>query len=256
MVCTLELKPRDADPVYAEVPGMLEEINVKPGQQVKTGDKLGRLSNIDLALKIRELESEIARTSPRAAALARRTVRAENDAAVPELAEVEKSLASLHNQLKEKLEDEQRLELVARPTAPCCRRPRCPRTADRRCRAAQWSGTPLDKKNLGAYLGPRRCIARSATRTSGRRIWSIDQDDDSNSFAESQEVAIKLDELPYQTFHTEIVGDRSGDEGDSATTVEQVGRRADEQIGRDGQGTADQHHVSGAPGRSTTPTAS
>ena len=43
VMCTLELKPRDADPVYVEVPGVLEEIDVKPGQQVKTGDKLGQL---------------------------------------------------------------------------------------------------------------------------------------------------------------------------------------------------------------------
>ena len=58
MICTLELKPRDADPVYVEVPGVSRRDHVKPGQQVKTGDELGRLRNVDLELEIADIESQ------------------------------------------------------------------------------------------------------------------------------------------------------------------------------------------------------
>jgi len=36
-----------------EVPGILEEIDVKPGQKVAVGEKLGKLVNLDLAYDIR-----------------------------------------------------------------------------------------------------------------------------------------------------------------------------------------------------------
>ena len=60
VMCTLELKPRDADPVYTDVAGTLEEIDVKPWQQVSVGDKLGRLSSTELELEIADLEAKLA----------------------------------------------------------------------------------------------------------------------------------------------------------------------------------------------------
>ena len=59
VMCPLEIKPRDADPVYIDVAGVLEEINVKPWQKVQAGDTLAKLENTDLDLQIEEIQAKI-----------------------------------------------------------------------------------------------------------------------------------------------------------------------------------------------------
>jgi putative peptide zinc metalloprotease protein len=203
VVCTLELKPRSAAPVYAEVPGILEEILVKPGQQVAVGDMLGRLSNLDLLYDIREIESQIAKNEVRRQTLQRIQFTLNDKTAALELPEVIKSLGALREQLKHKKEDLQRLDLVA-PTAgivlPPPEMPARPGGGD----LPKWSGSPLDEKNLGAYLAGD---TRLYCQIGDPRYWdahiAIDQDD-IDFVHEKQEVSIKLDEIPYRTFQSNI----------------------------------------------------
>jgi putative peptide zinc metalloprotease protein len=204
VVCTLELKPRGADPVYAKVAGILEEIDVVPGQQVKTGDKLGRLSNIDLQLQIRDLQLQIAKNESRKSVLQFEAFTLKSQTAGLELPEVIKALDSLRKQLKEKREDEQRLQLVAPSDGTVLPPPEVPAPPDTHGELPKWAGSPLDKKNLGAYLaGDSRLYCQIGDPRQWEAHLAIDQDDVDFVRAD-QYVAIKLDELPYQTFYTKI----------------------------------------------------
>ena len=58
VMCTLEVRARDATRVYVDEPGTLEEIDVKAGQQVAEGQKLGRIESIDVDLRIEELTGD------------------------------------------------------------------------------------------------------------------------------------------------------------------------------------------------------
>ena len=60
VICPLELKPRDAEAVYVQVPGVLDKIGVKTGQKVTKDQELGQLQSIPLDMEINELEAKIA----------------------------------------------------------------------------------------------------------------------------------------------------------------------------------------------------
>ena len=62
--CPLEIKPLDSKLVYVEVPGQLKEVFVHPGQVVREGTVLARLTNPDLELAVADLEGKRAQYRP------------------------------------------------------------------------------------------------------------------------------------------------------------------------------------------------
>jgi putative peptide zinc metalloprotease protein len=204
VLCTLEIKPRDADRVHVVVGGVLEEIAVKPGDEVKTGAVLGRLSNTELALDIADIEGRIAQQKARWRTLHTEQFELQNELAGQQLPEVEKSLVALGEQLKEKEGDRARLQFVAPSDGTVLPPPAMPRPPDRGTgELAKWSGSPLEPENLGAYLTPPTLYCQIGDPHKWEAQLAVDQDD-IEFIRENQPVAIKLDELPNQTFHTEI----------------------------------------------------
>jgi len=131
VLCTLEIKPRGADRVHVVVGGVLEEIAVKPGEEVKTGAVLGRLRNTELALQIADIEGKIAEQQARWRTLHDEAFALQNELAGQQLAEVEKSLDSLREQLAEKEQDRARLQFVAPSDGTVLPPPATPRPPDR-----------------------------------------------------------------------------------------------------------------------------
>ena len=204
ILCTLEIKPRDADRVHVVVGGVLEVIAVKPGDEVKTGAVLGQLSNTELALEIADIEGRIAQQNARWKTLHTEQFELQNELAGQQLPEVEKSLVALGEQLKEKERDRARLQFVAPSDGTVLPPPAMPRPPDRGTgELAKWSGSPLEPENLGAYLTPPTLYCQIGDPHKWEAQMAVDQDD-IEFIRESQPVAIKLDELPNQTFHTEI----------------------------------------------------
>ncbi len=93
VICPLEVKPRDAEVVYVQVPGMLKEIDVTPGQKVVKDQTLGQLSNTTLDLEINDLEGKIALDSVRLEVLNREQYNPADKTAALALPALEKSLA-------------------------------------------------------------------------------------------------------------------------------------------------------------------
>jgi putative peptide zinc metalloprotease protein len=204
VLCTLEIKPRDADRVHVVVGGVLEEIAVKPGEEVKTGAVLGRLSNVELSLEIADIEGRIAQQEARWRTLHTEQFELQNELAGQQLPEVEKSLAALREQLAEKQRDRGRLQFVAPSDGTVLPPPAVPRPPDRGAgELAKWSGSPLEPENLGAYLTPPTLYCQIGDPHKWEAQLAVDQDD-IEFIRENQPVAIRLDELPNQTFHTEI----------------------------------------------------
>jgi putative peptide zinc metalloprotease protein len=202
VVCPLEVKPYDADPVYADVPGVLEEVFVKPWQPVNVGDRLARLSSTELELAIADLEAQLAVQRTEAEVLHREQFVGRNDNAARELPEVLKTIAALEDQLEQKLEDRKRLELVARTSGTVLPRPDKPSKSTPEQGLPQWTGKPLAPRNLGAYLnGELFCQIGDPRKWEANIV--IDQDDIEFVHV-NQDVAIKLDEMPYFTFYTKI----------------------------------------------------
>ena len=194
VVCSLELKPRDSDPVYAKVPGTLVEISTKVGRQVKTGDKLGQLKSIDLELEIADLQAKIAQQEDRMELLQYEQGELQNEIASLEMPRIKQMLAALRDQLSQREEDRKRLELVAPANGTVLPAPDVPSRPERdRGDLAKWSGSPLEKKNLGAYLAPPAVYCQIGDPHRWEAILAIDQDD-IEFLHPDQSVAIKLDE--------------------------------------------------------------
>lgn len=205
VVCPLELKLRDAEPVYVQVPGILEDIAVRPGQQVKKGEKLGQLKNINLELDISALEAKIAQAKVRREVLDYKRFVLGNETAALAMGPLEESLKASEAQLAERLKDIKRLQLVAPVSGTVLPAPGIPERPDAGDgQLPAWSGNPLQKENQGAFLEPPVVYCQIGDPHKWEADIVIDQDD-IEYLRKGQEVKIKLDRLPYRTFETTIL---------------------------------------------------
>ncbi len=201
VMCTLEIKARDAEPVYISVPGQLDAIDVKSGQQVEKDQTLAQLSNIDLELQIAELETQRTAYETRLQNLSRD--RFDDVNAALQVPQVRESLAAVEESLREKLADRARLKLVAPVAGTVLPPPDKPAKPDPSGNLPIWSGLPLQKKNLGAFLTESTlfCQIGDPKRLEANLI--IDQDD-IEFVNQGDTLDVKLAELPHTTFRTKI----------------------------------------------------
>lgn len=199
--CALEIKPRDAEPVYISVAGQLDEIDVKSGQAVEKDQVLGRLSNVDLDLQIAQLEGKRAEYASRLESL--RRDRFEDASASLQIPQVQESLQTVKEQLAEKQADMARLKLLAPVAGTVLPPPDVPSRPEAPGQLPTWSGMPLEKKNLGAFLTESTLFCQIGNPKELEANLIIDQDD--IEFIGAGDVLdIKLDELPHTTFRTHI----------------------------------------------------
>ncbi len=160
--CSFDIKPRDARTVYASVPGRLVEAQVEPGDEVvgptydaegnlvSPGTILAKLDNVELEMQVIDLESRIEELRAELKGL---WVEAHyRESAGRRIPEVREQIRTY-----EKQRDEKRLELAKlQITAPASGI--VIPVADRKgepqddSQLNEWAGTPLQKKNRGAYL--------------------------------------------------------------------------------------------------------
>lgn len=201
VMCTCEVQPRDGVPVYVEVPGRLEKVLVRPGERVKAGQELARLSDTDLEYQIARLQAMVNQYEVRLKSLERR--RFDDPAAAAEIPTLREAYQTANGQLAEKLRDRERLLLRAAADGIVYPPPWKARRETPETTLAEWSATPLEPRNVGAYLrtGDLFCLIGDPQRMEA--VLVVDQAD--VDFVRSGlSVRIKLDELPSRTFHGEI----------------------------------------------------
>lgn len=205
VMCSFELQPRDATSVYVEVLGRVEEIAVEPGQEVEEGDLLVRLSNVDLDIEITRLRGELAALREELNTLTQISFR--DESAGLQLDAVRESLKAKQEQLDKKLVDARRLEIrapIAGTIIPAP--PKRDQTSEQRVNLASWSGSPLQKKNLGATLSPdtqHNLLCQIGDPNAWDAVLVIDQSD-LDLVVPGQEVRLMFEESAYNVFISEI----------------------------------------------------
>jgi putative peptide zinc metalloprotease protein len=149
--CNLEIKPRHAESVYVEVPGILEAVHVKPGDPVKPGKELAQLSNLDLMLEAEVLRGEWGRLDAQCRSLEQQF---NDEAANRQQATLRKRMRELDEQIAAKQHDLDRLTLVASRGGQIIPPPLSNGEGASPDDLPTWSGTPLDEENRGSLLTP------------------------------------------------------------------------------------------------------
>ncbi len=148
--CELELQPRDSQPVYVAVEGTLQSIKVEPGQRVAKGEVLATLSNLSVDREIARLEGTLA--SYQAELRGLEQIQYEDASARGKIATTLELLDTIEQQLGKLYEDRARLTLTAPQDGVVIPPPLV--SGDNGDALPQWSGSPLQKRNLGAFLTP------------------------------------------------------------------------------------------------------
>lgn len=204
---TLEIEADDAANVYVEVPGQLQKVLVKPGQKVDKDTLLARLDNIDLQLAIAELEGKEAQYQSQLTGLRQR--RFEDETAGLQIPEVEKSLAAVTEQLRQKQHDVQRLELVATRDGVILPPPEVPPHKGGDEQLPAWSGSPFDRTAVGGHLPQSTLFCQVGDPRKMRALVIIDQADMGfipvNPVHDVYPVVdVMLDAMPGRLFRTSI----------------------------------------------------
>jgi len=202
VICPVEIQPRNAEPVYIDVAGQLESIEVKPGERVERGQLLAELSNLDVDLELARLDGQLAQHRIRLANLRRQGFR--DRQAVLAIPEVQMTLAAVGDQLEQKRTDHRRLQLRAPVDGYVLPPPETPdRSNEQEGRLATWSGTPLKETNLGAFLEQSVMFCQIGDPRRMEAIVVIDQAD-RNYIRGGQVAEIKLDNLPHDILLTHV----------------------------------------------------
>ena len=201
VVCTLEVRARDAASVYVEVPGHLEEVLKKPGDEVSAGEPLARLDNLDRQLELIELTGQ--RDEYKVQLNNLYLQKSADPRAGREIPELEITVAKLDKQVQEK-EDQLGALVLKAPKkglvlAPLSRRGDQPGDG----RLAMWSGIPTEEKNLGAHLDQQQMFCQIGDPRVLEAVLIVDQGD-IELIKKNQSVRIKLESHPGVTVHSKV----------------------------------------------------
>ena len=199
--CNLEIHPRDPAIVYVEVPGVLEDIRVKPGEFVEKGQLLVELSNIDNELRIAQKDGERRWYKTRLTSL--RKAGGDSRQLAGEFAQTNKALQSVETNLEQLILDADRLRIFAPEAGVVMAAPRVPESPDDDRRLPTWSGSPLDRENLGTVLLPstKLCLIGDPENLEAHMV--IDQNDIA-LVQKGQEVDIMLDQSADHVYTSQI----------------------------------------------------
>ena len=186
------VQPVEGANIFVTQPGILTKVNFVPGDEVRKGDVIAELENIDHELALEQLKGQLAGLT---ADLARMKLSADE---LPQSSKLimttETNIAATKKQIKavEKILGE--LKLIATRDGQVIPPPNVNNdAASAGRRLATWSGTPLDPENRNAFLTSQTlyCIVADPGRMKAMLV--IDQSD-AKFVAAGQKVSLMLDE--------------------------------------------------------------
>ena len=168
VLCPFEIRPRGAETVYVEEPGVLEQILVKPGDSVDIGTPLAVLTaSRERQLAVAEASKEIAAIEQEIAGIREQVQqsvpdreREQAERALPEAGvRLEKAKQILADLLRDRVhvDIERGADGVVRTTLKSSRKgvviaPEYRPKQESPEHLSSWYGTPLEERNLGAFL--------------------------------------------------------------------------------------------------------
>lgn len=198
--CAFEIRPTRAGAVYAGTPGQIVR-TVKAGTWVREGDELAVLRNLDLKLRLAELQGKEREAVVRLRNLSLRS-RAD-DALKTQLETQQKLIASLQDLQQKTQEEIDRLVVVAKRDGIVMPPPEKQAQRGGDGRLPGWSGSPLQEYNRGALLTAEDLICEIGSPDELEAVLIVDQGD-VQLVALGQHVDLKLESNRIETFSGKI----------------------------------------------------
>jgi putative peptide zinc metalloprotease protein len=173
--CTFEVQPRNAESVFAAVPGRLVQIEREPGDYVEAGEELARLENADLQLAVVKLQGERDRLQAQLESLSRR--RHTDTRVISQIPTVQQMLRTVEEELDDKEEQLGWLTITAPVSGQVFPPTHRPKRESQDGRLPSWSGFPFDGKNQNAWIAERDQFCQIGDAEQYEAVLVIDQAD-------------------------------------------------------------------------------
>jgi putative peptide zinc metalloprotease protein len=148
--CAAVIGVRDADTIYAPLPGKLTQVGVAYGDPVEPGNVIATLSNDNLELAIAELTGQVEELNAQLKGLNKeRLVSSEAGRAIES---VQETLAMAEQQLTERIKDRESLVRTASRAGVVLPSPNALSRRKMATTLAKAHGDPLEPHNLGMHL--------------------------------------------------------------------------------------------------------
>ena len=199
--CAVEIRPRDAQWVYVDVPGQIQSLGVKPGDKVEKDIILASLSNLELQRDVEDFRGQVREAESELHGL--QTQRSSDDRARQSIQTARQHLENLKEILVQKENKFGMLEVKAARSGTIIPPPvkEASKTPDGRLPA--WSGSPFDPKNAGVEFAESDLLCLVGDPGQMEAVLIIDQQD-IDLVDVGHAVYIKLDAYPTRTFISKI----------------------------------------------------
>ena len=198
--------------MYAGTSGRIEWA-IEPRTQVEEGQQLAKLINPDLEIRLADLEG---REVVANAQLKTIQLRSREDIYLKASIDTQEELIkSIQSMIAETRKEVERLTVVANRSGVVISPPIREPQKENGGRLPGWTGSPLDRENLGALLTPGDVICEIGDDQDFEAVLIIDQGD-VQLVREGQEVEMKLDSRRLETFDG-VIDEKSNEPLDAAT---------------------------------------
>ena len=210
--CAFEIRPSKVGTVYAGTSGQIEWA-IAPRTPVEKGQQIARLVNPDLQIRLADLEGQELVAN---AQLKTIQLRSREDIYLKASIDTQEELInSIQSMIAETRKEVDRLTVVAKRAGVVISPPTREPQKENDGRLPGWTGSPLDKENIGALLTPGDVICEIGNDDDFEAVLIIDQGD-VQLVREGQEVEMKLDSRRLDTFEG-IIEEKSNEPLDAAT---------------------------------------
>ena len=231
---TFVLEPHQAESVYVEVPGMLRQMHVRPGDKVQPGQEIASLTNYEVDVAIRQLEMQRADYDTRLKMLTREAAVGRASDAMLRVPEVQRALEATEEMLTRKRVDHERLTIRAPRAGVVLPAPEIPAKPSANGELPTWTGTPFSPRNRGCALTESTLLCKIGESDKMEAHVVVEQTD-IMFIREGQQVELQLDEMPGHIFQGVVqeisrvdvkmthpnMSNKSG--GELATTTDEAG---------------------------------
>ena len=184
------VQPNEAQKVYVQYPGVLQQLHVQEGDQVSKGQQLATLANPELEIDVLNLETELAKLN--ADLRAYQAVDVDPTRAAQLIQESGVAIAGVERKIKIRREQLHSLTLIADRDGIVMPPPNVPQMPEMdRMQLASWSGTPLQSENESATL-PRETLFCYVGQPAEMQAILVFEQSDAKFLSEGQETTLQL----------------------------------------------------------------